>query len=130
MRDTNLVFNSNATITANTQSNILDISKWPNGGAWVEVSQTAGGISGTAPQLSAQVEYSDSATFATGVESGPEIIAKATAANFVMAKLCQSQRRYARVKYTVFGTSPSFTGVYAGVVSGPQRDAAPGVNTV
>lgn len=129
MRDTNLIFNSNATITANTQSAIMDTSKWPNGGAWVEISQVAGVVQGTAPLLSAQVEYSDSASFAPPIEAGPEIVAKQATAGFVAAKLCQSQRRYARVKYTVFGTSPTFTGIYAALVSGPQRDAGPGVNS-
>lgn len=132
MRDTNLIFNSNATIATNTYSAIVSTGKWPVKGVWVEIIHTGvvGGAPATAAQLTANVEYSDSATFAGNAEQGPDLVVQQNTTLFRRAKLCQSQRAYARIRYTVSGTTPSFTGIYAHVASGPQRDDGAGVNTV
>lgn len=132
MRDTNMVFSSNATISAGTYSSILDISRWAAKGMWVEIMGTGSGAA-TAPELTATMQYSDSATFATTPELGPTLVKNQgaiTTAGFRAAKLCQSKRRYARIQYSVFGTSPCFTGVYAHIATGPQRDDVSNVNTV
>lgn len=132
MRDSNLYFTNNGTISASTYSSILDISRWPAKGVWVELAITGGSGAATAPQLTATVQYSDSSTFATTPELGPTLCKEQgaiTTAGFRAAKLCQSKRRYARIQYSVFGTSPCFTGVYAHVTTGPQRDDVGNVNT-
>lgn len=131
MRDTNLVFTSNATISAGTYSSILDVGEWSPKGVWVEIMHTGvvGGSPQAGAQLTATVEYSDSATFATVDDVGPRLVDKQNAAGFRVAKLCQSKRRYARIQYTITGTSPCFTGIYAHIASGPQRDDVSGVNT-
>lgn len=129
MRDNNLIFNSNATITANGLSAIVTLNKSPDTGVWVEV--VANASSGTAQELSGQVLFSDSATFAGNPDQGPSVVWKDnTAPPFRKAVLCQTRRAYARIAWTVGGTSPSFTGVYAHVESGPERNDVPGVNSV
>ena len=132
MRDDNLIFNSNTTISESTYSAILNTGKWPVKGVWVEIIHTGvvGGAPATGAQITANVEYSDSATFAGNAVQGPDLVVQQNTAAFRRAKLCQSQLRYARVRYTVTGTSPSFTGIYAHVTSGPARDDGAGVNTV
>jgi len=133
MRDTNLIFNSNATVSTGTYSAILDIGKWAVKGVWVEILQDDSGVVGGAPQTGAQItatmQYSDSATFAGQADIGPQLVTAQNTAGFRVSKLCQSKRRYARVQYSTTGTSPCFTGIYAHITSGPQRDDAPGVNT-
>src|SRR3990167_2983002 len=79
MRDNNLRFSDNATISAGTYSSILDISKWAGKGVWVELVITGGSGAATAPQLTATVQYSDSATFATTDELGPTLVKEQTA---------------------------------------------------
>lgn len=129
MRDNNLIFNSNATITAAVSSAIVTVSKSPDTGFWVEV--VANASSGTAQELNAQVIYSDSATFAGNPDQGPSVVWKDNSTPpFRKAVLCQTRRAYARILWTVGGTSPSFAGVYAHVDSGPERNDVPGVNTV
>lgn len=129
MRDNNLIFNSNATITANGLSAIVALNKAPDTGVWVEV--VANASSGTAQELSGQLLYSDSATFAGNPDQGPSVVWKDnTAPPFRKAVLVQTRRAYARIAWTVGGTSPSFTGVYAHVESGAERNDAPGVNSV
>lgn len=133
MRDTNLVFTANGVISAGTYSAILDISRFAAKGMWIELAITGGSGAATAPELTAQVQYSDSATFATTPELGPTLCKNQgaiTTAGFRAAKLCQSKRRYARIQYSVFGTSPCYTGVYAHITTGPQRDDVSNVNTV
>lgn len=122
MFDANLLFTNNLAISATGNSSILDISKWPAQGAWVELTVT-GAITGTTPTLDAKVQYSDSGTFASGISDGPDFnqIIPATA-NKRQALLCQSKKKFARIAYTVGGTTPVFNGVTAGVVSGPNRD--------
>jgi hypothetical protein len=136
MWDSNLIFSNNKTISAsggehNGNSAILDLQKTPATGIWVKIAHTGvvGGAPQSAAQLSAKVQFSDSATFLGTVEDGPDLVVNQNTAGFRVAKLCQSQRRYARVFYTMSGTTPSFTGIYAGVVSGPSRDDPAGVNT-
>lgn len=120
MFDSNLLFSNAVTLTATGNSTILDISKWPSGGAWVELA-VVGTVSGTTPTLDAKVQYSDSPTFASGISDGPDFN-QITVTDRRQALLCQSKKRYARIAYTVGGTTPSFGGVTAGIVSGPNRD--------
>lgn len=117
--DNNLLFSNNGTLTATGNSSIVDVGKWPADGAWVELVVT-GAVSGTTPTLDAQIRYSDASDFSSGVENGPTW-PQVTATGFTRALLCQSKRRYARITYTVGGTTPSFGGVTAGIVSGPQN---------
>jgi len=130
MRDTNLVYTSNKTISAGTYSGILDDGGQRAHGVFVEFVLT--GLVGGSPQtgslLRARLEYSDSATFASGIEKGAEVDITSTFTR--LAILSQSKRRYSRVQYSTFGSSPCFTGIYAHIVSGPQRDDVPGANTV
>lgn len=125
MRDQNLRFNTNAQVIASTHSDIVDVGKSGALGLWVELA-CIGGSSGTAQELLARVQYSDSATFASGIEDGPDLVIQQGNPGFRVAKLCQSYRRYWRVQYALSGTSPSFTGLYAGIVTGPQRDNVSG----
>lgn len=120
MRDTNLVFSENVTLTATGNSSIVDVGKSPVEGFWVQLAVT-GTVSGTSPTLVAKVQYSDASDFSSGVEDGPAW-PTVNATGYRRALLCQTKRRYARVNYTVGGTSPSFGGVYAHVASGPNRD--------
>lgn len=129
IRDNKLVFNSNATIGASSYSAIVAWNRTADTGVWVEIVHT-GAITGTGPQLTAQLQYSDSATFAGIADLGPTIVIQNGTAGFKRAVLCQTRKAYARIAYTVTGTLPSFSGIYAHVVSGPQRDDVPGVNTV
>lgn len=120
MRDANLQFSDAATITANGNSSILQVSKSGVKGFWVEL-VINGTVSGTTPTLDAKIQYSDSPTFASGVEDGPAW-PQQTVTGLRRALLCQTKRAYARINYVVSGTTPSFGGVSAHVVSGPQRD--------
>jgi len=133
MRDTNLIFNSNASVSTGSASAILDIGKWAVKGVWVEILQDDSGVVGGAPQTAAQLtatmQYSDSATFAGQASIGPQLVTAQNTAGFRMSRLCQSKRRYARISYTTTGTSPCFTGIYAHITSGANRDDGPGVNT-
>ena len=118
MRDTNLLFSDNVTITANGASTVLDIQKWPAKGAWVKLHVT-GAVTGTSQTLDAQVQYCNT-TNGTFID-GPAFT-QVTATGARGARLCQSRLRYAKINYIVGGTSPSFAGVYAQVVAGPERD--------
>lgn len=131
MRDTNLIYSSNKTISgAGTYSSILDDGGQRAHGVWVEF--VLSGVVGGAPQsgslLRATLEYSDSSTFASGIEKGPAVDIDSTFTR--RAVLSQSKRRYSRVQYSTFGSSPCFTGIYAHIASGPQVDDVAGVNTV
>lgn len=122
MHDSNLLFSNNQEVTGTGRSTtVLDISTFPVSGAWIEVAYTA--AAGTAPEIQAQVLYSDEA-LAGDTEAGP-VTRKMTATGgdraFVLA---HSRRRYAVINYTVAGTDPTFSNVTAGVVSGPQREGA------
>jgi hypothetical protein len=129
MRDNNLIFNSNATISGSASSAIVAINKAPDTGFWIEV--VANASSGTAQELNAQVIYSDSSSFAGVADFGPSVVWKdSSTPPFRKAVLCQTRKAYARILWTVGGTSPSFAGVYAHVDSGPERNDVPGVNTV
>lgn len=128
MRDNTLKFNDNVTISASTKSAIVDLGKTGAKGVWVEIVHV-GVIGGTASQITAQIQYSDSATMAGEAnEFGPDLVRKNSTTGFNRAVLCQTRRRYAQIVYTVTGTTPSFTGIYAHV-GGPQRDDPAGVNT-
>jgi|SRR3990167_3554145 len=131
MLDSQLLFTSNGEVSAGTYSSILDIGKWAAKGVWVEIVHTGvvGGSPQTGAQLTATIEYSDSATFATVDDVGPRLVGAQNTALFRVSKLCQSKRRYARLQYSVTGTSPCFTGIYAHITSGPQRDDVAGVNS-
>jgi hypothetical protein len=123
MHDANLLFSDNQQITTNNtrSSTILDISTWPIGGLWVEIAYTA--ATGTAPELRAEVLFSDEALVGDA-EQGPRtstMNATGGARVFVNA---HSRRRYAVINYLVAGTSPVFSNVTAGVVTGPQRESA------
>jgi hypothetical protein len=76
------------------------------------------------PTIDAKVQYSDSATFASGVEDGPAWpqLTPATGGSYRRTLLCQSKRRYWRVLLTKGGTTLTSETLLAHVVSGPQRD--------
>jgi hypothetical protein len=131
MRDTNLIFHDGTTFTSTvtpastTRANgsaVLDIGKSGEGGLWLQLANIAA-ITGTSPTVDAKVQYSDSATFASGIENGPAFpqITNATAAGYRRSILCQSKRRYWRVLLTAGGTITA-TNIEAYIVSGPDRD--------
>jgi len=123
MHDSNLLFSNNQTISStNTRgTTVLDISTFPVGGAWIEIAYTA--AAGTAPQLQAQILYSDDA-LAGAVEEGPQTVIMTATGGDRKFVLAHSRRRYAAINYLVSGTDPTFSNVTAGVVSGPQREGA------
>ena len=131
MFDSNLLFTNNGTVSATVDSAILDLSKTGVLGAWVKLAHTGvvGGAPASGAQMTATLQFSDSATFAGTPLNGPQLVVNQNTAGFRVSKLVQTEKRYARIRYTITGSSPSFTGVYAGVVSGPERDDVSGVNT-
>lgn len=133
MRDTNLNFHDGTNFTATVTpvsttrsggSAVLDIGKSGAKGLWVELALTAVVVGSGSPTIDAKVQYSDSATFASGIEDGPAFpqLTDATAVAFRRALLCQSKRRYWRVLLTKGGTTLTSETVYISVVSGPNRD--------
>lgn len=132
MRDTNLIFHDGTAFTATVTpvsttrsggSAVLDIGKSGEGGLWVELANTIV-ITGTGPTIDAKIQYSDSATFASGIEDGPAFpqITTSIAAGYRRAILAQSKRRYWRVLLTKGGTTLTLNTVLIHVVSGPNRD--------
>lgn len=122
MLDSNLIFTDDLTLNADGQSSILDLGKTGVDGVWVAlISKTL--ATGTSPTLDAKIQYSDSATFASGVEDGPAF-EQLTDANTPYRRhlLVQTKRRYARFDYVITGTTPVFANMTTAVVSGPQRD--------
>lgn len=116
MYDNNLLFHDAAALNSNGNSSGLNIGKTPAKGVWVEIAVTA--ASGTSPTIDFVVQesdddstYNDLVTFEQITETGR------------WSRLVQSKKPYLRLNRTLGGTSPSFT-VTAGIVSGPQRDAA------
>jgi len=131
MRDANLIFHDGTNFTATVTpasttrsggSAVLDMGKSGEKGVWVEAALLAAAV-GTSPTVDAKVQYSDSATFASGVEDGPAFpqITSSTAVGYRRALLCQSKRRYWRVLLTKGGTLTTIT-LHLHVVSGPNRD--------
>ena len=133
MRDNNLIFhdgtNFTATVTPNSTtrsggSAVLDVGKSGEDGIWVELANTAVMTGSGSPTVDAKVQYSDSATFASGIEDGPAFpqLTPSTAAAYRRALLCQSKRRYWRVLLTKGGTTLTTCAIQIHVVSGPNRD--------
>jgi len=131
IRDNNLIFNSNATIGASSVSAIVSLQRTPDTGVWVEIVHTGSifGNPASGSQMTAQVLYSDNSNFSGIADFGPSLVVQQGSAGFKRAVLCQTRKKYARIAYTLTGTTPSFTGIYAHVVSGPQRDDVPSTNT-
>jgi hypothetical protein len=132
MRDANATFhdgtNFTATITpiSTTRSGgsaVIDIGKSGEEGVWIELANTAV-MTGTVPTVDAKVQYSDSATFASGVEDGPAWpqLTVSTAAAYRRGLMCQSKRRYWRVLLTKGGTTLTTCAIQIYQVSGPNRD--------
>jgi hypothetical protein len=94
----------------------LDIKKTGHKGVWVEIVITA--VSGTTPTADFKVQESDDNSTWKDLVTFDQITAVGRHARKV-----QSKRRYLRLARTIGGTTPSFT-TTAGIVSGPQRDAA------
>lgn len=133
MRDENLILHDGTNFTATKTpvsttrsggSAVLDIGKTPAKGLWVQaVLKTA--LAGTTPTIDVKIQYSDSATFASGIEDGPKFtqLTGSTAAGWRQSLLCQSKKRYMRALLTVGGTLTSEV-LYVHVASGPDRDDA------
>jgi hypothetical protein len=116
MLDTNLLFKDAVALTASGQSSGVEIDKSGARGVWVQIIVTA--VSGTTPTADFVIQesddnstYNDLVTFAQMTTTGRA------------SRLVQSKKKYLRLKYTLGGTTPSFT-TTAGIVTGPQRDAA------
>lgn len=133
MRDNNLIFhdgtNFTATVTPNSTtrsggSAVLDVGKSGINGLNVELCLTVAIVGSGSPTIDAKVQYSDSATFASGVEDGPAWpqLTGSTVAGYRRTLLCQSKRRYWRVLLTKGGTTLTSETLLAHVVSGGQRD--------
>lgn len=133
MRDNNLIFHDGTNFTATVTpvsttrsggSAVLDVGKSGEAGLWVEAALIAAIVGAGAPTVDAKVQYSDSATFASGVEDGPAFpqLTESVAAGYRRALLCQSKRRYWRVLLTKGGTTLTTIGLQVAIVSGPNRD--------
>ena len=104
-------------------SAVLDVGKSGNKGLWVRTT-LAVAIVGASGTITVKIQYSDSATFASGIEDGPAFPILNNAGTVVpnrRALLCQSKRRYWRALLTTGGTVTTET-LYVDVVSGPERD--------
>jgi hypothetical protein len=133
MRDANLIFHDGTNFTATVTpasttrsggSAVLDMGKSGEKGIWVEAALLAAIVGSGSPTVDAKVQYSDSATFASGVEDGPAFpqFTESVAAGYRRAILCQSKRRYWRVLLTKGGTTLTSITLHVHVVSGPNRD--------
>lgn len=133
MRDANLIFHDGTNFTATVTpasttrsggSAVLDIGKSGKNGLWVQLALTAAVVGSGDPTIDAKVQYSDSATFASGIEDGPAFpqLIGTTAVGTRRTLLCQSKRRYWRVLLTKGGTTLTSETVLIGIVSGPDRD--------
>ena len=134
MRDANLIFHDGTNFTATTTpvsttrsggSAVLDVGKSGLRGLPVSVC-LAVAIVGASGTIAAKVQYSDSATFASGVEDGPSFPTLNNVAFPVLVPwrqtiICQSKRRYWRVLLTAGGTCTTET-LYVQITSGVQRD--------
>lgn len=136
MRDTNLIFhdgtNFTATVTPTSTtrsggSAVLDVGKSGAKGLWVQLALTAAVVGSGSPTIDAKIQYSDSATFASGIEDGPKftqlVDTGATPAGFRQELLCQSKKRYWRCLLTKGGTTLTSETVLVHAVSGPNRDS-------
>lgn len=121
MRDTNLIFhdgtNFTATVTPNSTtrsggSAVLDVGKSGEHGIPVQLVLPSVIIGSGSPTIDAKMQYSDSATFASGVEDGPAFpqIDTNTPAGYQRTLLCQSKRRYWRLLLTKGGTTLTTSG--------------------
>lgn len=133
MRDANLIFHDGTNFTATVTpasttrsggSAVLDIGKTGVGGIWVQLALLAAVVGSGSPTIDAKVQYSDSATFASGIEDGPKFtqLTALTAVGFRQSLLCQSKKRYMRVLLTKGGTTLTSEDIRIHVVSGPNRD--------
>ena len=131
MRDTNLIFHDGTTFTATITptsttrsggSAVLDLGKTAENGVWIQLCNIAAITGSGSPTVDAKIQFSDSATFASGIEDGPAFpqITTSTAAGYTRELLAQSKRRYARVLLTKGGTTLSTTSMQIHVVSGPN----------
>jgi hypothetical protein len=132
MRDTNLVFHDGTNFTATVTpvsttrsggSAVLDMGKSGVKGFWVQAI-LAVAIVGASGTIDVKIQYSDSATFASGIEDGPsfpQLNNTSTVVPYRRSLLCQTKRRYVRALLTKGGTLTTET-LYVHVVSGPARD--------
>ena len=134
MRDTNLIFHDGTNFTATVTpasttrsggSAVLDMGKSGEKGVWIQAVLYAAVVGAGSPTIDAKVQYSDSATFASGVEDGPAFpqFTESVAAGYRRELLCQSKRRYWRVLLTKGGTTLTSETLYIHVVSGPNPDS-------
>lgn len=72
--------------------------------------------SGTTPSLTVEVQWSNNGTDWSSVQGTPDTLAAITTTGNVV-KLFQIKGRFARLKYTVTGTTPSFAFVATGFSS-------------
>ncbi|CAK0772554.1 hypothetical protein CCP3SC15_450005 [Gammaproteobacteria bacterium] len=134
MRDSNLVFHDGTNFTATVTpasttrsggSAVLDVGKSGERGLWVQLALTAVVVGSGTPTIDCKVQYSDSATFASGVEDGPAFpqLVEGTALNYRRCLLCQSKRRYWRVLMTKGGSTLTSETILLHIVSGPNADS-------
>lgn len=134
MRDTNLSFHDGTNFTATVTptsltrsggSAVLDVGKSGAKGLWVQATLTAVVVGSGSPTIDVKIQYSDSATFASGIEDGPSFPQYTTSTAIGRrALLCQSKRRYWRALLTKGGTTLTSETLYVDIVSGPNRDDA------
>jgi hypothetical protein len=133
MRDTNMIFHDGTNFTATVTpvsttrsggSAVIDVGKSGINGLWVQAALTAAIVGSGSPTVDVKIQYSDSATFASGVEDGPSFpqLTGSNAAGYRRALLCQSKRRYWRALLTKGGTTLTSIGLQVHAVSGPDRD--------
>ncbi len=133
MRDADLIFHDGTNFTATVTpvsttrsggSAVLDVGKSGWNGLYVQLVLKTAIVGAGSPTIDAKVQYSDSSTFASGIEDGPAFpqLTDASPAGYRRTLLCQSKRRYWRVLLTKGGTTLTSEELLAHIVSGPNRD--------
>lgn len=129
MLDANQLFSNGQNLSgagATASTNILDLGKTPADGIEVQLTVPTA-PTGTTPTLDAVLQFSSSATFASDVVNGPAIAqlsgtAAAQVGRYYFNGKGKNKRRYARVNYTLGGTTPAYSGVICGIVPAGARD--------
>lgn len=133
MRDTNQIFHDGTNFTATVTpasttrsggSAVLDMGKSGINGVWVQAALIDAIVGSGDPTVDVKIQYSVSATFASGVEDGPAFpqLTASVAAGYRRSILCQSKLRYWRALLTKGGTTLTSITLHVHVVSGPDRD--------
>lgn len=133
MRDANMIFHDGTNFTATVTpasttrsggSAVLDVGKSGVNGLDIELCLIAAIVGSGSPTIDCKIQFSDSSTFASGVEDGPAWpqLTESTAVGYRRTLTAVSKRRYWRILMTKGGTTLTTVQIKTHIVSGPQRD--------